>query len=119
VHATGGAPLLDSLMAGLKLMRTLPTGQKAILLLTSGKDACPSAYQVDDVINEARAQSVPIYAIGLGSTVEKDVLQRMADTTRGEYFSADTSSQLTAIYQQISTRLRTQYTVRYHSAQLS
>jgi hypothetical protein len=86
-----------------------------IVLLTdgddSGKGACgPDG--VDEVIQKARDADTRVYVVSIG-VVDHTDLQRIARLTGGEYFNANTSLDLLAIYRQIATELSKNNSIRF------
>ena len=65
------------------------------------------------MINHSADHSVPVFTIGLGSSINAMVLQTIADDTGGVYYEAPTSEDLLAIYQAISEVLKNQYIVTF------
>ena len=73
----------------------------AILLLTDGQPTRGSAEEVRAVARAAREAGVTVFAIGLGSDVNPDLLQAVAGG-RGRYFRAPQAEDLEAIYAEIA-----------------
>jgi len=87
-------------------------GQKALVLITDGKDTA-SKFTFDQALEYARRASVPIYAIGLGiGAAEVDTrfkLGRLATETGGNIYYIQQASELDRIYADIQGELRSQY----------
>jgi len=115
--------LYDAAYESIKLAADLPSGQRAIILLTDGKDQgnngtpC-SLHTLDDVINLASGGKtrIPIYTIGSGSDADTQTLQRMASETSGRYQASPNSTQLDALFGLLLDELRSQYVIHYTSA---
>jgi Ca-activated chloride channel homolog len=96
--------------------------RKAILVVSDGLDydsltRLPASMQdLEDVIANAKEKQVFIFPIALGADIQKEVLQRMAVETGGQYFEAPTSADLDAIYDQISLILTNQYEITFTTA---
>lgn len=88
------------------------SGRKAVLALTDGKDN-QSSHNINQTIAHANQFSTPVFTIGLGSSIDENILRRIANETGGEYYRAPTSSDLEEIYRKISEYLRNQYLVTY------
>jgi len=115
-----GTCLYDAAYEAVQMTATLPSGRRAIILLTDGVDellqgGLCSTYTVDDVINLAtqRNTRVPIYTIGLGSKVDARTLDRLAALTGGKSLYSPESSQLEALFQKLSDLLRSQFVLHY------
>jgi Ca-activated chloride channel family protein len=93
--------------------------RKAVLVVSDGLDydsltRLPASIQdLEDVIANAKEKQVFIFPIALGADIQKEVLERMAVETGGQYFEAPTSADLDAIYDQISLILTNQYEITF------
>ncbi len=120
LKAERGTSLYDSLIFGLYYFNGIK-GQRAILLLSDGKDES-SRYEWDDALEYARRAGVAIYSIGLKLTGSKQAdarrkLERLADETGGRSFFIDDENELAAIYDTIQQELRSRYLLAYQSSQ--
>ncbi|MBV8200205.1 MAG: VWA domain-containing protein, partial [Acidobacteria bacterium] len=93
-------------------------GQRAILLLTDGRDES-SRFTYDDALEDARRAGVTIYTIGLGEDIEKRKLTKLSEETGGRAFFIKSAAELGAIYATIQEDLRSQYLVAYQSTNTS
>lgn len=109
-EALGSTALYDALHAAFRRFKGVD-GRKAVVLLTDGDDTS-SQFGYDRVLEEAKAGSVLIYAIGLGEA-RHSVLKEFSETTGGRAYFASKASQLGAIYQKIAEELRRQYYLAY------
>jgi len=87
-------------------------GQKALVLITDGKDTS-SKFSFEQALEYARRASVPIYAvaIGIGGT-EVDTrykLGRFCSETGGNVYYIQMASDLNRVYGEIQNELRSQY----------
>ena len=74
-----------------------------------------STHSLTEVINNAISKKVPIFTIGIGSSIDRGVLQQMATATGGLFYEANTSQNLANIYQQLSSVLyEKQYTLIFN-----
>jgi Ca-activated chloride channel homolog len=109
-EALGSTALYDALHAAFRKLHGIE-GRKAIVLLTDGDDTS-SQFAYKRILEEAKAQSVLLYAIGLGD-VRKSVLKEFAETTGGRSFFVGKASQLAEVYRKIAEELRRQYYLSY------
>jgi Ca-activated chloride channel family protein len=109
-EALGSTALYDALHAAFRKLRGVE-GRKAIILLTDGDDTS-SQFGYDRILEEAKAQSVLIYAIGLGD-VRKSVLKEFSETTGGRAFFVSKAKDLAEVYRKIAEELRRQYYISY------
>lgn len=93
-------------------------GQRAMLLLTDGRDE-NSRFTFDDALEDARRAGVTIYTIGLGDDIDKRKLTKLSEDTGGRAFFIKSATELTAIYATIQEDLRSQYLIAYQSTNTS
>jgi VWFA-related protein len=95
------------------------SARRAVILATDGEDLGPtspySTASLSDVITSGVTKKVPIFTIGVGSSVNKTVLTQMASGTGGLFYEASTSQNLATIYQQLTTLLYgMQYVIKFN-----
>jgi pimeloyl-ACP methyl ester carboxylesterase/Mg-chelatase subunit ChlD len=122
----GGTAMFDGAEKGLDLLAT-QTGQRAVLLLTDGEDTastCGDSSQcIAGVVNAAKQQGTPVYAIGLGLTAgspgESDLLALAQGSNAGGkgigYYYAPGGNQLKALYEKLATILKKTYVVGWYT----
>jgi Ca-activated chloride channel family protein len=113
LKAERGTALYDSIIFTLYYF-TGVKGQRAMLLLTDGKDE-GSRFTFEDALEYARRAGVTIYAIGLGDDAEHHKLQKISEETGGRAFFLKNVDELAGIYTTIETELRSQYLIAYQS----
>jgi VWFA-related protein len=118
--ARGGTALYDAVGDALARLKAVE-GRGALVLLTDGRDENQagdgpgSARTQAAILEDIRASNVTIYAIGLGTNVDRALLARLAADTHGEAYFPDDVSQLANEYQRVLERLRRRYVVSYTS----
>jgi Ca-activated chloride channel family protein len=115
LKAERGTALYDTIVFTLYYFNGIK-GQRALLLLSDGKDE-GSRFTWDETLDFARRAGVTIYAIGLGDQLEKKKLSRLAEETGGRAFFLDDASRLDEIYARIEEELRSRYLLAYQSSQ--
>ena len=117
-----GTCLNDAMYEAVQKTAARPIGRRAVVVLTDGKDekyggGLCSSYTIDDVIALASAdnQNVPIFTIGLGSSVDDKPLTRIANLTGGKYSYAADASKLQVLFDLLLEQLQSQYVARYIS----
>jgi Ca-activated chloride channel family protein len=94
-------------------------GQKALVLITDGKDTS-SKFSFDQALEYARRAAVPIYGIGIGiSGAEIDTrykLGRFCSETGGNVYYIERAEDLRKIYTDIQNELRSQYILGFYPA---
>jgi Ca-activated chloride channel family protein len=109
-EALGSTALYDGLHAAFRKLQG-SEGRKAIVLLSDGDDTS-SQLAYDRILEEAKAQSVLLYGIGLGD-VRRSVLKEISETTGGRAFFVAKASELAEVYLKIADELRRQYYLSY------
>jgi len=118
-------PLYDAALKAIKITATQPSGARAVILFTDGKDERLSVdgTQIergsvavpDRPITAARDAHIPVFTIGLGKAIDATYLQRLAEETGGRYQQTPTLDRLGELFGNIATQLKTQYMVKYIS----
>ncbi|WP_424357942.1 VWA domain-containing protein [Methanocella sp. MCL-LM] len=71
-----------------------------MILLTDGQGSYSSYYT-----QQAKANNITIYTIGLGSSVDSNLLTQIATQTGGKYFSVSSADQLPQVFRNISEEI--------------
>jgi len=116
----GGTALYDALQLSMEQVKTTK-GRRVVVVVTDGRDenaastAAGSVATWEMVISAAQSMDATVYAIGLGSNVERARLQQLADLTGGEaYFTNDLAS-LDTEYRRVVEDLHRRYVLGYTS----
>lgn len=116
----GGTALYDALQLSMQRLKT-KEGRRVVVVVTDGRDENAasngpgSVATWEEVIAAAKAMDTTVYAIGLGTKVERARLQELADLTGGEaYFTTDIAS-LDAEYHRVVEDLHRRYVLGYTS----
>jgi VWFA-related protein len=116
----GGTALWDAVHESNGRLRTAQ-GRRVVVVMTDGRDENAtssgpgSATKYDDLVEELRTTGALVYAIGLGTNVDRDRLQALASGTGGEAYFPETVEALSAEYARIVENLRRQYVIGYTS----
>ncbi len=114
----GATAMYDAFHAAYRKLRGIE-GRKAIVLLSDGADTA-SQFGYKRVLEEAKANNIIIFAIGLGggfnSNLDRGVLKEFAEVTGGRAFFVGKAKDLEGVYQRIAEELRTQYYLTYSTA---
>lgn len=122
-------PLYDAIYKGVKMVTTEPAGKRAVIVMTDGRDERDNAQGVavkdagsvstpDDPINEANRHNIPIFSVGLvglGGKIDTKYLSRLAERTGGVYQEAPQPEELTPLFENAVSQLKTQYALSYES----
>lgn len=116
LKAERGTSLWDSAIFSLYYFNGI-RGQKALLILSDGKDES-SRFGFEDALEYARRAGVTIYTIGLRLPrgEARRHLTRLAEETGGRSYFIDSTEPLAGIYGTIENELRSQYLVAYQSS---
>jgi hypothetical protein len=116
MEAAGATAFYDAVRTGLDSLEHY-SGLRAVVALTDGLDNA-SYTSLDSLIHRAQASEIPVYVIGLGN-VDKQVLQRLATETGGEFFYTERARSLSSIYLRISNQMQAIYELIYRSESLA
>jgi VWFA-related protein len=122
-------PLYDAIYKGVKMAESEPVGKRAVVVMTDGRDERDNANGVpvkdagsistpDDPINEANRHNIPIFSIGLaglGGKIDTKYLTRLAERTGGIYQETPEPEELTPLFEEVASQLKTQYVLHYDS----
>jgi len=119
----GGTALYDALVLAMGRLKSIE-GRRVIVVVSDGRDEDAaskgpgSVASWEDVLANAKAVDATIYAIGLGSRVDRPRLEQLARLTGGEaYFTADVAM-LEPQYRRVIEELHRRYVVAYTSTNL-
>jgi VWFA-related protein len=115
----GGTLLYDAIYAGIEtLLADGKSGQRAVVVLTDGKDEAPgSRHSPADVIELAREAKVPLYLLGLGREreINEPIMKHMAEETGGRYQRAADQDELFKKFGGVARELQEYYDVEFES----
>lgn len=92
--------------------------RRALMAFTDGQDMVDqvgrpcSNHSLDEVIQRARTQQIPIYTLGLSGSLDEAVLTRLADDTRGMAIIG-VQTELSALFSEAFTDIVNQYTAEF------
>jgi VWFA-related protein len=90
-------------------------GRNAAIVLTDGiENASKIKYPALAEILEK--SSIPVYAIGLGNTLDEPAMQQIVWDTSGRYYHAPDADGLEALYRSISHQLHQLYIIKYKTS---
>ncbi len=98
VTSSGGTDIGEGILVGKEELNTDTIAEisKAIILLTDGE----SSYQDEHL--QCTESGIRIYTVGLGDGIDTELLQRIADETRGRYYAVSNADALQSIYMELS-----------------
>ena len=120
-YTGSGSNVLDGVTLAINELQSpsvaLPTGPKAIVLVSDGRDNASTA-TLDSVVAAATAASIPVFTIGVGdlTTAGGRLLSDLATRTGAEYIAAPNNADIAAAYARISQRLGNEYLLTFTSS---
>jgi VWFA-related protein len=118
--ANGGTALYDALMESLTRLKRVD-GRRVVVVLTDGVDennpgtAPGSTHSLDDVRVAMKDTGATVFTIGLGTKVDRKVLDELAASSGGESYYPEDVASLDANYHRILENLRRRYIISYTS----
>jgi VWFA-related protein len=116
----GGTALYDALWNALLTLKGVK-GRHALVVLTDGRDennpgtAPGSMHSLPDVLALGREVGATVFAIGLGPSVDRPVLEQLADDSGGQTYFASEATTLGDHFHRIVDDLRRRYVLSYTS----
>jgi Mg-chelatase subunit ChlD len=104
LQSSGGTPLFASIIEGLSLLEDRSIQAPSLVVLTDGQAS--DANLLEQAIADAQSLSVPIYAIGLGQSLDYSLLTRLANETSGGFIEASDAMALEQAFAGVSSGLR-------------
>lgn len=110
IKAEGTTNIYDAIDTANGLLLKSPREEYVLLveiLLTDGRHNYPAKPEgaFESLANYAKDNDIAIYTVGLGSDVNPDRLQMIANITGGKYYFAPTSNELEGIFADIAKSL--------------
>jgi len=96
---------------------TLPSGPKAVVLISDGVDNSSSA-DINSVVKAANDAKIAVFTIGIGnftSASSQQILTGLADQTGAEFYPAPKVSEISDAYLQVSELLNNGYLLTFDS----
>lgn len=111
ISLSGSTALYDAIYRGISHASN-QNGARCVIAFTDGHDN-ESSHTIDDVINYSIKQQVPIYIVGVGSSVSTNDLNRIATSTGGRYYSIHNVNEMSKIYTSVYNDEKSTYYIEY------
>ncbi len=122
---SGGTAIGEGLKLAVEMAASIPNMKRVVILLSDGVNNA-GAVTPAEAIKFARAESVQVYTIGLGSNkpvligydlfgnpqyaeLDEETLQRIATETGGEYFKSVDENTLSEIYARLGENIKREW----------
>jgi Ca-activated chloride channel family protein len=119
-NANGGTALYDALWNALLHLRDVK-GRRSIVLLSDGRDennpgtAPGSKHVFDEILRLQRQVGATFYNVGLGTNIDRQVLDALAAESGGQVYLAADATALGDHFRRIIQDLRRRYVLSYSS----
>ena len=113
MHTDGMTAFYDAVYAGIN-HAALQGGARCVIAFTDGMDNS-SQNSGSDVIAYANEQQVPLYIIGVGSSIGETELWNIANATGGYYWHIDDLYDMKLIFDTIYKQQKKMYVVEYET----
>jgi VWFA-related protein len=120
-RAEGGTALYDALYDALAQIAAVK-GRRVVVVVTDGRDENAqsngpgSVRSWEDVLRKLQQTEAAIYAVGIGSRVDRGRMQQLADRSGGAAYFPAAVTTLAGDYQKILDELRRRYVIGYESS---
>lgn len=117
----GGTALYDALWTSFQTLKGVK-GRRAVVVLTDGRDennpgtAPGSTHALPEVMALGREVGAAIFSVGLGPTVDRPVLEELAEDSGGQAYFASDASDLASQFRRVVEDLRRRYVLSYTSS---
>ncbi len=123
-EAVGGTALYDALYVALMRLRGVE-GRRVVVVMTDGRDennkgdGPGSVHRLDDVLDRLKSVDATVFTIGLGTNIDRGLLERLAADSGGESaFPLDVTT-LPQEFRRVIENLRKRYVISYTSTNSS
>lgn len=117
LQAGGNTALHQAVVDSIDTAAASPLPRRIVVLLSDGEDfGNVSRATRSDAVWKAALTGVPVYSIGLGSSIDEAFLSEIATQARGGLLIAPSASDVAANYAQVAELLRSQYLVTLTSS---
>lgn len=108
----GETALYEAALVGVQTAVNAPTERRVVILLSDGAEYGNTSNAARPDAGElARAEGVPVYAIGLGFGTDRTYLEELSSGTNARFEESPTPEELTAIYEELAALLRSLYVI--------
>ncbi len=108
----GRTAVYDGIADGIDSIANEPS-PRGVIVFTDGYSNDDCHYSINEVIQKAKDEGIPVYTIGLQSNAMADQLDAIAAETGGYYREVPTAQDMEALYMDIAQSIRGEYKLCY------
>jgi VWFA-related protein len=122
-RAIGGTALFDGLSDSLLRLKRIE-GRRVVVVMTDGRDEdnagthAGSTRTFEDVTKLLKETGAAVFAIGLGTNVDRETLQQLTDLSGGRAYFPNDVTELPNEYRRVVDDLRRRYVLGYTSSNI-
>lgn len=110
-NLAGGTDLYDAVVDGIKTL-AYENGPKNIIVMTDGNDNGNGLTELD-AIKAAKKNKVKVFAVGLGTQVNMELLKSLTDSTGGKVFQVLDPKKLADTYSEMTEKEEFEYIIEF------
>ncbi len=111
LSASGDTALYDAVVSSINTLKTAPSGNRILIVLSDGEDSGVSKASRDAAINAVRQADATVYTVGLGNEADLDFLRALSDAGHGAYWSVSGGTSLSDLLATLGGQLGATQTV--------
>ena len=113
ISLDGSTALYDAIYRGIS-HAVAQNGARCVVVFTDGQDNHSSNTR-QSVINYALQQQVPVYVVGVGSSIAESDLRSIATSTGGSYWGINNVGELSRVYTRVYDEGKSTYYIEYQT----
>lgn len=114
LRPAGNTALYDAAIMAARATTRQTDGRRIVVVMTDGDDTS-SESTLDETREALGLARVPVFIVGLGHAINKDILNQLAAESGGTTVYAASSSDLQAAFRTLADQLRQQYLLSFRS----
>jgi len=117
LHDQGGTNMFGAVVESLDMFTIRDGELNFILLMSDGADGYSRSDEemMELIGNPCREDGIVMYTMGIGGSVDIDYMQRLAQTTKGEFVYIADSATMNSFYDTLRSQLLNQYIITFEA----
>lgn len=111
LYAYGNTNISGALFSGIQALQG-KSNTKALILMSDGIDNCSTEEEIQEAIDQAKAENILVFTVGFGECDQK-YLKNISDQTGGIFMLASDVTELSDLYLMIQRYIVNNYSIRY------